>query len=119
MRLDEVNAEAFEDYKESINVGPKAELEELCNNFNRCWGETRWEHGSNERTLCGEPIIGFTPKLSLKRGTYNRIKQAYFIKVLRFGIRNSDLYNVANKIDDQRWRQRNFAGDLRRIQDKL
>ena len=119
MRLDEVNIEAFEDYKESINVGPKAELEELCNVFNIYWGNTRWNPGNSERMVDGEPVIAFTPKLSLKRGTYDRIKAAYTDKVLRFNIRNSDMYNLANKIDDTRWRQRNFSRDLRKIQDKL
>lgn len=119
MRLDEVNIEAFEGYRDSINIGPKAVLEELCTRFNLCWGNTRWNYESEQRIIDGEPIIDFTPKLFLKRGTYDRIKAAYIEKVLRFHIRNSDMHNLANKIDDTRWRQRNFSRDLRAIQDKL
>ena len=117
MKVQDINIEDLEPYKEKICIGGRHELEEMCTTFNSIYGNSKWNPVTDQTEI--EQVISFTPKLSFKRGTYDRIKAAYIQKVLRFHIRNSDLYNLSNKVEDSKWLQREFNQQIRRIQNKV
>ena len=117
MKLIEFNPENLD--ASEITVGEKEELRTMCESFNRDFGERAWNREQMRYTNVGDPIISYTDKLIMKRGSYDRIKQAYRDKVLKFNIRNSDLYNLTNKIQDSSYYQSRFVSQLRRIQDKV
>ena len=102
-----------------ISIGEKEELASMCEDFNRCYRETAWNPETSNYESVGDPIIGYTNKLIMKRGSYDRIKEAYSRSVLRFKVKNSDLYNLTNKIQDSHYYQQRFVRQLRSIQDKV
>ena len=117
MKLIEFNPENLD--ASQITIGEKEELRDMCERFNTDFGNYAWNRETMRREVVGEPIIAYTDKLIMKRGSYDRIKTAYNEKVLRFGIKNNDLYNLTNKIQDSSYYRNRFVAQLRSIQDKV
>ena len=114
MRIEELDINKFDKIKTEVSVGQKSELQEIVNRFNRDYGKGVWNTNTREMDVIN-PILGYTSKLMLKRGSYDRIKMAYNEKILDFGTRTNSLHTLSNKIQNSGYQSRRFYTQLRKI----
>jgi hypothetical protein len=113
MRIEDFEPSSLESMAHRITIGEQGELMTAINRFNQHYSEYMPESENREE------VIGITPKLSLKRGTYDKVKKAYIRHCLRFNVRSQNLHSLCSKITDSRYMMNGFKQDLVSIQEKI
>ena len=87
------------EFVNNIFVGPQGQLLETIKDFNEHYNTT----------------LGVTKSFTLKPGAYDLIKKAYADFVLRWDMKPRGIDSIFRRIDDYKWRARNFKNDLQHI----
>lgn len=94
---------------DTLFLGPQAELVEQVTNFNSYYNSFYDSHATSD-------VIQINKNYGFKPGVYDRIKQVHANYCLGYRSKPSDIWSLKYRIDNNRYKERNFWRDAIAIQ---
>ena len=94
---------------DELFLGPQAQLVEKIRNFNNCYN----------RHINEGDIVQINKNYGFKPGVYDKVKEAFGNHCLGYNTKPKDMWSLQYRIDNNRWKQRDFWNRVIEIQNKM